>query len=346
MPRTSRQHSDTGVYHVMLRGIDRQDIFADNQDRGKLHQKNRPYFHSYYHSDHLGSSSLITDSVGNVTQQVEYLPYGEVFLEKRSDVDYHTPYRFNGKELDEETGLYYYGARYMNPRLSIWYGTDPQEDLFPDISTYCYTLGNPIKHQDPNGDIPLITNIVGGIAGGLVEYGSQVVGNIAQKGLKKESFTNVDYGDIAIAAGEGFITSGGSIVRKAVVKGAIRVTATVAKNAIDINKDGAKVNSVGETVRGSVVDAVGSKMKMKFKNIKIAKTKTANKAIESARANSHSKGRPYSSREAKQVASRTRAANKTKKGINSVVTSHINHAPGNAISNVVNKSAGNHERHR
>ena len=45
MPRTSRQHSDTGVYHVMLRGIDRQDIFADDQDRGKLHQKNRPYFH-------------------------------------------------------------------------------------------------------------------------------------------------------------------------------------------------------------------------------------------------------------------------------------------------------------
>ena len=51
MPRTSRQHSDTGVYHVMLRGIDRQDIFADDQDRGKLHQKNRPYFHSYYHND-------------------------------------------------------------------------------------------------------------------------------------------------------------------------------------------------------------------------------------------------------------------------------------------------------
>ena len=36
MPRTSRQHSDTGVYHVMLRGIDRRDIFADDQDRGKF----------------------------------------------------------------------------------------------------------------------------------------------------------------------------------------------------------------------------------------------------------------------------------------------------------------------
>ncbi len=51
MPRSSRQHSDTGVYHVMLRGIDRQDIFADDQDRGKLHQKNRPYFHSYAGTD-------------------------------------------------------------------------------------------------------------------------------------------------------------------------------------------------------------------------------------------------------------------------------------------------------
>ena len=36
MPRTSRQHSDTGVYHVMLSGIDRRDIFVDDQDRGKF----------------------------------------------------------------------------------------------------------------------------------------------------------------------------------------------------------------------------------------------------------------------------------------------------------------------
>ena len=36
MPRKSRQHSDTGVYHVMMRGIDRCDIFVDDQDRGKF----------------------------------------------------------------------------------------------------------------------------------------------------------------------------------------------------------------------------------------------------------------------------------------------------------------------
>ncbi|NMA73661.1 MAG: RHS repeat-associated core domain-containing protein, partial [Bacteroidales bacterium] len=46
---------------------------------------------------------------------IEYLPTGELFAEQR---DYwHTPYRFNGKELDEETGLYYYGARYYTPEL-------------------------------------------------------------------------------------------------------------------------------------------------------------------------------------------------------------------------------------
>ena len=109
----------------------------------------------YYHSDHLGSSMLITDESGNVTQQLDYLPYGEVFLEKRKqdpDVDYFTPYKFNGKELDEETGLYYYGARYMNPRLSIWYGTDPLQEKYPNISSYAYCADNPIYYLDPNGD--------------------------------------------------------------------------------------------------------------------------------------------------------------------------------------------------
>ena len=78
----------------------------------------------FYHSDHLGSTSYITDDRGNITQHDAYLPYGELLVdEHRSSED--MPYKFNGKELDEETGLYYYGARYMNPMASIWYGVDP-----------------------------------------------------------------------------------------------------------------------------------------------------------------------------------------------------------------------------
>ena len=97
---------------------------------------------------------LITNDSCNVTQQLDYLPYGEVFLEKRSqdpDVDYFTPYKFNGKELDEETGLYYYGARYMNPRLSIWYGTDPMQEKSSNSSSYAYCKNNPVRFIDPTG---------------------------------------------------------------------------------------------------------------------------------------------------------------------------------------------------
>ena len=63
------------------------------------------------------------------------------------------PYKFNGKELDEETGLYYYGARYMNPKTSLWYGLDPLAEKYPKITPYCYTDNNPVRYIDPNGMI-------------------------------------------------------------------------------------------------------------------------------------------------------------------------------------------------
>ena len=77
----------------------------------------------YYHPDHLGSSSYITNLDGEVVQHIEYVPFGEVFIEERNSI-WNTPYLFNAKEFDEETGLYYYGARYYDPRLSVWMSTD------------------------------------------------------------------------------------------------------------------------------------------------------------------------------------------------------------------------------
>ena len=112
----------------------------------------------YYHRDHLGSSTAVSNDDGRLAQQIEYLPYGEVFLEKQmASSDYHSPHKFNGKELDKETGLYYYGARYMNPRLSIWYATDPMQEKFPNVSSYAYCMGNPVLFLDPNGQILYIS---------------------------------------------------------------------------------------------------------------------------------------------------------------------------------------------
>ena len=75
----------------------------------------------FYQSDHLGSTSYITDDHANITQYDAYLPYGELLVDEHSSSE-DLPYKFNGKEMDAETGLYYYGARYMNPVASLWYG--------------------------------------------------------------------------------------------------------------------------------------------------------------------------------------------------------------------------------
>ena len=62
-----------------------------------------------------------------------------------------TPYKFNGKELDQETGYYYYGARYYDPGTALWFGTDPLQHKYPMNSPYVYCNGNPVKFVDPDG---------------------------------------------------------------------------------------------------------------------------------------------------------------------------------------------------
>jgi RHS repeat-associated protein len=93
-------------------------------------------FRYFYHPDHLGSTSYITDASGEVYQHLEYFAFGETFVEEHSNTN-RTPYLYNGKvgaqrksrllagELDEETGLYYYGARYYDARTSVWLSVDP-----------------------------------------------------------------------------------------------------------------------------------------------------------------------------------------------------------------------------
>jgi RHS repeat-associated protein len=116
---------------------------------------NPELFQYYYHSDHLGSTSLITNPDGEVVQHVEYVPFGEVFIEERNNT-WNTPYLFNAKELDEETGLYYYGARYFDPRVSVWLGVDPLWEKYPGVSAFAYCANNPVMFIDPDGREKLI----------------------------------------------------------------------------------------------------------------------------------------------------------------------------------------------
>ena len=104
----------------------------------------------YYHSDHLGSTSYVTDAKANVAQFDAYLPYGELLVDEHSSTE-EMPYKFSGKELDQETGLYYYGARYMNPKTSLWYGVDPLAEKYPSVGGYVYSMDRPTMLIDTDG---------------------------------------------------------------------------------------------------------------------------------------------------------------------------------------------------
>ena len=104
----------------------------------------------FYLSDHLGSSSWITDASGNVDQHLAYMPFGESFIDQRAS-GHDIRFKFTGKERDSKTGMDYFGARYYASDLSIWLSVDPLADQYPSTSPFMYVLGNPIKFIDPNG---------------------------------------------------------------------------------------------------------------------------------------------------------------------------------------------------
>ena len=101
---------------------------------------------------------------------MEYFAFGETFVEEHKN-SINSPFKFNGKELDEESGLYYYGARYYDPRLSIWASVDPLANFNPFMdsehyingdhnggvfnhfnhNSYSYCYQSPIIYIDPNG---------------------------------------------------------------------------------------------------------------------------------------------------------------------------------------------------
>ncbi|MDO9384544.1 MAG: RHS repeat-associated core domain-containing protein [Hyphomicrobiaceae bacterium] len=121
-------------------------------------------FQYFYHPDHLGSTSYVTDQLGQVDQHYETFPFGESWIEEATgQADKVTPYRFTGKEWDSETQLYYFGARYYDPRTSVWVSPDPimgdylngnpNQGVFNPVklALNTYAQNRPLILIDPNG---------------------------------------------------------------------------------------------------------------------------------------------------------------------------------------------------
>jgi len=133
-------------------------------------EKERTY---YYHSDHLGSAQVVTNHEGKIHERLEYTPYGELWIDWKSEtaLEDKTPFRFTGKEMDAETGFYYYGARYLDPKTSRWISGDPAMGEYLPVAgkgseglpgmggiytpinmhAYHYSFNNPIRYTDPDG---------------------------------------------------------------------------------------------------------------------------------------------------------------------------------------------------
>jgi RHS repeat-associated protein len=133
----------------------------------------------FYHNDHLGGVNVITDGSGARCQLNEYDPWGSV---SKQDGNCDPTHRFTGKELDPETGLYYYGGRYYDPEISRFISPDPfvQDPEDPqNLNRYSYVLNDPQGYTDPSGyfymgkgigDRPFGGSIFGAIFGAIVGF--------------------------------------------------------------------------------------------------------------------------------------------------------------------------------
>jgi RHS repeat-associated protein len=212
-----------------------------------------PVYH-FYVQDHLGNNRLVVDEGGTIEQINHYYPFGGLMGESKN-ISSNQRYKYNGKELDRMNGLdsYDYGARLHNAPVGRWMSVDPLAEVDYNISPYVYCGDNPVIYTDPTGKVFGIDNVIGGLASGAIEVGSQIIGQrIGNEGY------HVNWSKVGIAVAEGFITSGASTG----VRVATKVASALANSYIDNKGKGVKGVAMG-TVKNIAINGVakaGSKV--------------------------------------------------------------------------------------
>lgn len=153
----------------------------------------------YYHGDHLGSTSLITDASGNLLERSSYFPFGAE-LEGGGA----SRYGFTGQEQDS-VGLSYYGSRYYDPFLGQFIQPD---SILPNIydpqqlNRYAYARNNPLKYTDPDGHSPtIITGLIGAAIGGAIGF----FWNVGSQLWHGTRFKDISWGSAGTSAAIGAV---------------------------------------------------------------------------------------------------------------------------------------------
>ncbi|MFB7513266.1 SpvB/TcaC N-terminal domain-containing protein [Streptomyces sp. NPDC056144] len=143
--------------HVFAGGV---RIATKTSKPGEAYEKDQFFFHG----DHLGSSNFGSDADGRLAEHLDYFPSGEPWVDEHPGNK--DPYGFTGKELDQETGYTYHGARYYDARGGMWQSTDPALGKYFDsgpnegvhkpsnLQLYGYAYQNPLRYTDADGREP------------------------------------------------------------------------------------------------------------------------------------------------------------------------------------------------
>jgi len=146
-------------YHILENGTTYEKNYVhimDDQSRIAMVRIGTPFPDdiidaiTYNLEDQIGSSSVRLNTTGGVIDKEEYYPFGDsslrTFSKKR--------YRYSGKEKDQESGLYYYGARYYSAWTCRFISVDPKSAEFDWQNSYAFAANNPIMLVDVNGEGP------------------------------------------------------------------------------------------------------------------------------------------------------------------------------------------------
>ncbi|MFZ5862303.1 MAG: RHS repeat-associated core domain-containing protein [Nitrospirota bacterium] len=108
---------------------------------------------SYFHGNHLGSTHIVTNAGGAAVEEIHYYPYGGTYTDSNGEAG-GVSYRYTSQQLDVETSLYYYHARYYDPVLGRFVSADNMgvTSMLPQsLNRYSYVLNNPLRFVDPTG---------------------------------------------------------------------------------------------------------------------------------------------------------------------------------------------------
>ena len=107
----------------------------------------------FYVKDHLGSNRLVVDGNGNIEEVNHYYPFGAL-MGDRCGVS-QNKYKYIGKELDTMYGwnMQDHEARWYDPVVGRWMATDPLQEKYASVSSYCYTVNDPIRFIDTDGKV-------------------------------------------------------------------------------------------------------------------------------------------------------------------------------------------------